>query len=403
MIFGLSFYPWRPPAIVYYNQSDQNGLLYDWSAWVNYSGPQLSCGLGSRSVAFHAGPESQRYQWLREGFASQDRDTWEGWVYLKYFNGRFFLNTEADWWYQNVHYGLSASGTSIDRAADNNPLLGGASFFSPRYAQSWRYMVELGAVSGPAKMSFLYAWLPGPDRRGGIPIDRQPCEIDPDDNRGVKYIYIRSAHEIQRQIAWDPERGNLSVFRPYSYLLCTSYGAGVNAFAWSGSGYMVDASVLAARLDYALAANINTYGSFFYARRNSHGYGWGFIRPGESVLTDLSTFSGNLLVVAPHEQIGSSGRVIYLSRSSATNQIPAIPDNDLGWEVDAGFDWKLLDSWTLNFVAAYWQPGSWFKYACVDKSIDGWNNPTSANSWGVNPDRAIDPIFAVDISMSVNF
>ena len=46
------------------------------------------------------------------------------------------------------------------------------------------------------------------------------------------------------------------------------------------NGTAEDASIWAARLDYAVASNLNIYGSFFWADRTSKsGYGWGFIRP----------------------------------------------------------------------------------------------------------------------------
>jgi hypothetical protein len=86
-----------------------------------------------------------------------------------------------------------------------------------------------------------------------------------------------------------------------------------------------------------------------------------------------------------------------------TNPSPAIPDDSLGWEVNLGVDWKLLDWWNVGLSAAYWQPGRWYNYACIDRSVQGWNTPTQANSWGVNPDRKIDPIVGFNASLSVNF
>ncbi len=37
----------------------------------------------------------------------------------------------------------------------------------------------------------------------------------------------------------------------------------------NGEGHMTDANSFGARLDYAVAANLNAYGAFFYARRVS--------------------------------------------------------------------------------------------------------------------------------------
>ncbi len=84
---------------------------------------------------------------------------------------------------------------------------------------------------------------------------------------------------------------------------------------------------------------------------------------------------------------------------------PAIPDNSLGAEVDAGFDWQLLDRYHVSGTFGVWWPGKWFNYACVDKSNPGgWFIASPANNWGVrNSDRKIDPIFGGEISLQVEF
>ena len=103
--------------------------------------------------------------------------------------------------------------------------------------------METGFMAGPAKASFIYAWLPGPDRRHGVLIDRQP------------YFY---------------GFGNHGLFDPYSLVMCFYYGAGSGLFNLNTDGYMNDASILARRLDYAVASNLNLFGSFFWADRASH-------------------------------------------------------------------------------------------------------------------------------------
>ena len=163
-------------------------------------------------------------------------------------------------------------------------------------------------------------------------------------------------------------------------------------------GYMVDASVFAGRVDMALAANLNIYGSFFYAQRVSHGQGWGHIRP--------------LITVGQNDTTGRAENVQVYYGGSPTqfvtdtiynNPSPAIPDNSLGWEINLGIDWKLLESATLSMYAGYWQPGKWFNFACIDRRVPGWDVPSSANNWGINPDRTIDPVVAFTSSISVNF
>ena len=91
-------------------------------------------------------------------------------MYLKYQGARFFFNTEVDW-FQRIR---TMQPTLTGEVLGNTPIRDGSgSFFAPQYVDSWRWMVEAGYFAGPAKMSALYAFIPGPDRRHGILIDRQ--------------------------------------------------------------------------------------------------------------------------------------------------------------------------------------------------------------------------------------
>ena len=66
-------------------------------------------------------------------------------------------------------------------------------------------------------------------------------------------------------------------------------------------------------------------------------------------------------------------------------------------------DWQLLEGFTVGFLAAYWQPGKWFNYACIDRSVPAWNVPTAANNFGTRPDKQIDPIFGSQVQMTFSF
>ena len=157
---------------------------------------------------------------------------------MKYSDGRWFFNAELDWVNRITRFQRSQDGASPARTG---------------YVEAWRWMVETGFMAGPGKVSFIYAWLPGPDRRHGVLIDRQP------------YFYGFANH---------------GVFDPYGLVMNFYYGAGLGLFNLNTDGYMNDASIAALRLDYAVAANLNVFTSFFWADRTSpHGYGWGFMRP----------------------------------------------------------------------------------------------------------------------------
>lgn len=382
--FGVGFYPWRQqpdnpfrqsqpnnsfplsniPTLgnPYFNPLDLNAILsVSPTVFFTYDAGPLSLGIMAEYFMYHRGPESQRLQTVREIFPTSDVVSTDGGAFVKYSNGRFFINAELDWLNRKTKYEPSQKGTFFGTPDRMN---GTGSLFAPRYIEAWRWMVETGVMAGPAKVSFIYSWLPGPDRRKGVLIDRQP------------YFY---------------GFGNYGLFAPYSLVMNFYYGAGLDLFNLNTDGYMNDASILALRLDYAVASNLNIFTSFFWANRASaHGYGWGLIRPQPP---DKKP---------PHQ--GSRVQFLKLSIINAgTQEAPSIPDNNLGWEIDAGTDWQLLDGWKVRLIGGYWQPGKWFNYACIDKTVLNWDIPVEGNRFGINPDRVIDPIVAVKLLVTVTF
>ncbi len=212
---------------------------------------------------------------------------------------------------------------------------------------------------GPLVTRVFYCFMPGPDRRHGVYIDRQP--------------FIQ---ELPQQA--------FGLFDPYSSLLSYRFGAGVNA-----PGHISDASVFAVKLDYALAANLFLEGSLLYAIRNSHGYAMGFVRPDISAVTVAKNF----------------GNVVYAEPPGSTPTIPApsIPERDLGWEATTAILWELLEGWAVSARVSCWRPGKWFNYACIDKGVLNWDHPSAANGWGVRPDRVIDPVISFEISLGATY
>ncbi len=373
---GIGVYPGRQGSRRYGNLSDRNGTTeVDVLGFFQVDMGTISGGFGGTLVKFHEGPESEFRPKERGGTPSRDVAMSEGWIFFKFNDGMFFCNTEADWYYRIDRFQGSANGTFFGVADTTD---GSGSLFRPRYWESWRYMAEVGAISGPAKISFLYAFLPGPDRRHGALNDRQP--------------YVQG-----------PEVSNADLFRPYSEVLNAHYGSGAGAglpgtpdgrdcVSYNREGYMSDAAVYAMRIDYAVAANLNLFGSCLYADRTSDGYGWGFIEPRyvtlEAPVTARARFSRKGTFVTP---------------------APAIPDKSLGWEFGTGLSWQLVDSWTLGVRSSYWKPGKWFNFACIDRTVANWDGNggttqlTSANNWGTNPNREIEPIIATNCTLSLDF
>jgi hypothetical protein len=166
---------------------------------------------------------------------------------------------------------------------------------------------------------------------------------------------------------------------------------------------MTDASSWGARLDYAVAANLNVFGSFFYATRVSKGWGWASLVP-----TRNFNAGANVVVLGVG---GPDNNQAF--NNLLVNGAPSIPDDSLGWEVTAGVDWKLLEGFTLRARGAYWEPGRWFRYACIDKTISSFffsqaiplqsDGAATGSSWGVNPNRSIDPIWGFQSYLVYDF
>jgi len=347
LTMGTGFYPWRRGSLNYWNLDDQNTARTAHAlSYLRYAAGAIDAGLGGFYWTFDDGPESQLSTLKRASVPPSTTSGTEGWIYFKYTNGRLFLNAEADWYYHTIRYQSSLDGTFFGEPAAPEP--GGGSLFAPKYVESWRYMLEFGAFSGPVKLSMLLCHMPGPDRRHGILIGRQP--------------YIQEA-----------ARSAYGVFYPYCLMMAKYYRTGVDSFL-----DMSASDVIAGQLNYMAASNLDIVASLMMARRASFGYGYGYVRPNPD----------------------KSGSVNFGNRGAFASPAPSVPDNDLGWELNLGIGWKLLENWQLSVRGAYWQPGKWFNFACIDKSVSNWDNPSPLNNWGTNPDRAIAPIMGVELYLN---
>lgn len=350
----------------YFSRADRSGAFSrDFLAFLSYSRGPLQVGLLGAFGAYHIGPEALLIDVHSESFSGSpliplNSQFSHGTIFLKYNNGRIFLNTEAAW----LHW--------IDRFQPNNDQLMDIHRHVQqpftRYVQQWRGFLETGFYAGPAKLSFMTAWSPGPDRRAGRYIDRQPAA----------FVWHPT---------YDTHLGNYSAFEPYTHMFCYNYGSGLNAYNLSGDGYLRDAFVLAARFDYAVASNLNIFGSFFWAERTSNGYPWGALRTNSGADID-----GNI----DFSQVTPGP----LNIPDARQWVPNIPTRDLGYELYTGSEWQLLEGWNFGILFSYWTPGKWFNYACIDRSVQGWNNSAVT---GARPDRIIDPVVGGEFYMTFQF
>jgi len=386
-IIGAQYYFWGPGRAVGTNSPSNYPLKTDRSGAAQphvagllmYSAGNISSETYIEYSNGHKGPESELYTGIetvtQPGLPSTypvfavDCSQFFGFTNFKYFDGRFFFNTEVGFYHEFYRQNGKALNFSKFYVEVYPP--------QTRYWELWAGMIECGAVAGPAKMSFLWAYYPGPDRRGGRLIDRQPTIVP----------------------VFSPN-GGVNMYLPYSLLLGYDYGSGNNSISRSSNhGFITDASTYGVRLDYAVAANLNVYGTFLYASRVSQGYGWGWIRPDPalSINSPALQYGNN----GTKDNIPASANLVDLSFAVGA---PNILERDLGYEIGGGIGWKLIEGYTLTARAAYWKPGGWFKYACVDRRQHYWDSaPTASNMWGINPNREIDPIFGVRVALELAF
>jgi hypothetical protein len=266
----------------------------------------------------------------------------------RYSNARFFLNAE---------YGRQI--VEVTRRG-GRPISG--------YPYSWLF--ETGGVTGPGKITLVSFGRSGHDRRGG-----EFNVARPQGSNNTNGQLSGGAGVADKWYEWTGISGGGTALDPYLFLLGI-WGAGNNSYNSTGDPVWKDTIVFAGRLDYAVASNLNTWGTFSTAYRQS----------------ETSTCQG---------QYGGS-------IDSGTFIGPNVPTKNLGYEIGMGIEWGLLENLQLRVRAAYWQPGDWFKYAYRDLSSASSNSQgtmsgVAAVDPSVVPARTIDPIFGIMINTRVDF
>ncbi|MFH1115096.1 MAG: hypothetical protein V1792_14390 [Pseudomonadota bacterium] len=385
--FGIqiAFYPSRRADVgsaLYYNPDvdKNNSRLYDITIpnLVYRCGP-IDMGVQYVAITRHSGGEAYIPALGGDPAARntqnyRDRDDQYAGAYLKYYNGTFFLNTEVTWYDQTTRNRRKTAGGLAHPGVRDD------------YIEHWRYMIEASMLAGPLKVGLLHAWLQGDDRRGG--------QFSGGVQAAGNVTYIDRRGSLRSNTF-----ANSGLFRPYSLIQAYQYGMGMFINGDTGNGYVEDAVVYGARADYSLAANLNVYGTFFWAERQSKsGFGWGAISPNTGAVDGRIVQRGLAMATPTATAAENADRI----------GAPNIPDTFLGWEVDAGFDWKLLEGLTVATTFGYWQPGGWYKFACIDKSVAGWGvagpaGSTNPADWGINPNRSIDPVWQMQLTVNGEF
>jgi len=289
-------------------------------------------------------------------------------AFMKYFNGRFFLNAEYAWFNVNIHrLGAFPGGAGAAPANAVNA--------APTYQEGYHAVVETGAVCGPTKLSLVYALASGRDLASG----------------NITKVYA-------------PMQINYQFMEPYEFLMFNTYGGGNDspwtapglAFTVDEHGQMADAFAYAARLDYAVAANLNVWFSGIWAHRlEKNGFLKGGKNSGGAASTPLQRFA--------HVATWYGG----VSGEFGGPINPFVDDGFIGWEANAGVDWKLLEGLTFSTRYSYWQPGEWFNQAYMavtpqfgTVAVGGATLTPSVNN-GLMSTR--DAIHAIQGSMLINF
>lgn len=370
----------------YFSNGDRSGqFAKDFLAFFTYSDGPMKAGMLASVGSYHIGPEAVLNDSIRANGRpafSIDSEFNHGTIYFQFNNGRIFMNSEAAWLNWTDRY--SGQWQAYWRREDGvNPPY-------TRYIEQWRYALEMGILAGPAKVSAIAGYSPGPDRRGGVYSDRQPA------------AFVWHAGYENHFLS------NYSVFVPYSHIFVYAYGSGLHAYNLSGDGYLRDALFLGGRLDYAVAANLNLYASFCWVQRTSDGYPWGVLRPNLDPNPIPAPSEGSSPAYVTDGNVDfrglTTGPLNYPAFTNGsrevTSRIPNITARDLGFEINVGFNWKLLEGWTFGTLVGYWAPGDWFKYACIDRSVPNWNDN---NFSGTRPNRKIDPIMGGEVTMVFDF
>lgn len=286
--------------------------------------------------------------------------------YLKYNNGKIFGNFEY-------------TTTQDDRYYLGAGVAGREGSF-PSYIERSSAFAEVGVLAGPAKLSLLFAWA------GGNPLN------DGNDTKVSGYAAV-----------------NYQAMLPYQYLMFYTYGGGNDApwhpgfnpgglgFTNDENGQMGDAYALSARLDYAVAANLNIWGSYLWAHRveqNGFYAGWKNFNGADAYPT--TTYNTSLAKA-------QAAQAWKAANGFGANANPYVDDGYLGWEIGAGVDWKVLEGLNFRTRYAYWQPGPWFDQAYQAVTINGvmaGANPVGTTGGMVSDKSAIQ---AFEGSVEVQF
>jgi hypothetical protein len=264
--------------------------------------------------------------------------------YFKYNSGRFFANAEYAW-------------ATVDFYRPG---------IAPRFDETYHWWMELGTFTGPAKVSLLWSIASGNVlNNGNVTKNYRPWPI------------------------------NYQAMEAYQFLMFETFAGGNNG-GWNGNdvsfvqdekGMMSDAFCYAGRVDYAVASNLNVFGSYLWAHRL------------ETFGTWKGHYTSDGLDTRTLGAAGAANRAAFvvLNWGAPVGFInPFVSDGFLGWEVNLGMSWKLLEGLNLNFRYSYWKPGEYFDEAYQGIGMAGGALVANARVAGKDPIQAITGSMVID-------
>ena len=362
-VFVVPYGPMRFIGAIWELSSGTNGLQ---SYNFRPDGTNKNTWFGALAFTYDAGPLAVSGLWLGRNWHNQSTNTSAAMAgpgppiavigslgnddilnlfsfAMKYNTGRFFANAGYDWYTRDFYALKPRGGATAGAVAPIVPFM-----MPGAHQEAYHLMAEVGMFSGPSKVSLMWAQSSGPVMNdnsvgyAGLGYNQVPAPFG-------RNPLIVSGFNPKQYVPWGIDWQTMA---PYQYLMFGVYGGGNQSFtglfvADDTKGNMSDAVAFAGRVDYAVASNLNVYGTYLWAHR----------------LENYGTFMG---------QWFSDGTLATAAqRNQFRTNIGAfdgtweryVPDGHLGWEITLGADWKLLEGLTVRTRYAYWQPGNWFQYA----------------------------------------
>lgn len=335
-----------------------------------YDQGSLRIGLGTIIRKFH-GNNIEPYLY------NVDENTMANIAYLKYNNGRFFANVEYAWMNQNRYKSVNFERTPTDTISGTETL----------FMEGYHFFGEIGLMMGPYKLSFMSALASGPVLN---------------DNNKLRNVHAGGFFLADATAApYSPGKNpkvyvpwpiNYQAMAPYEFLMFNTYAGGNNGgwnaldftYVADNHGMMSDGYCFASRLDFAVASNLNIWGSYIWAHRAEQaGVYLGQYQSSGSLT------AGSIPNVTKFYE--NAGRAFGVGADYVSNGY-------IGSEFNIGLDWKLLEGVTYHARYTHWDPGEYFREAYQSVRLNDINQVTTT---GVLQSR--DAIQAFQSSVILSF